>query len=39
MEDGDVDFERFVSDGKILERDVLDQHIAKWRKIEEEASQ
>src|SRR4051812_11597834 len=36
MEDGDVDFERFVSDGTILERAELDQHIAKWRKIEEE---
>ena len=38
MEDGDVDFERFVSDGKILEREVLDQHIATWQKIEEEAN-
>ena len=39
MDDGDVDFERFVSDGKMLEREVLDQHIAKWRKIEEESQE
>ncbi len=39
MEDGDVDFERFVADGTILEREELDRHIAKWLKIEMEAQQ
>ena len=30
MEDGDVDFERFVSNGEILERDRLDEYIKRF---------
>ena len=30
MEDGEVDFERFVSNGEILERTVLDEYIQRF---------
>ena len=30
MEDGDVDFERFVSNGEVVERSVLDECIQRF---------
>ena len=30
LEDGEVDFERFVSDGGVKDEEVMNQAIAKW---------
>ena len=39
MEDGEVDFERFLSNGSIYGEEEMTAEIRKWKEIEENSAQ
>ena len=39
MEDGEVDFERFVSNGSVDGEEEMTAEIRKWKEIEENSGQ